>query len=60
MPREAEISLNERDFILQALREDVRLDGRAFEDYRPFELVFGDDYGFADVTLGKTRYYHSS
>lgn len=56
MPREAELSLNEREFILQALREDVRLDGRAFEDYRPLELVFGDDYGFADVTLGKTRY----
>ena len=56
MPREAELSLNEKEFILQALREEVRLDDRAFEDHRSLELTFGEDYGFADVSLGKTRY----
>ena len=56
MPRGAELSLNEKEFILQALHEEVRLDGRAFEDYRSVELTFGEDYGFVDVSLGKTRY----
>jgi len=55
MPREAEPSLNERDFIRQALRENVRLDGRQFDDFRKVDLSFGDEYGVADVRLGKTR-----
>ncbi|KAF2015500.1 exoribonuclease [Aaosphaeria arxii CBS 175.79] len=55
MPREAEISVNERAFILQALQEDIRLDGRAFDAFRPLELSFGDEYGVADVQFGKTR-----
>lgn len=55
MPREAEPSLNERQFVLQALTENLRLDGRAFDKYRSLELTFGEEYGVADVTLGKTR-----
>ncbi|KAG9201417.1 hypothetical protein G6514_005789 [Epicoccum nigrum] len=55
MPREAEISINEREFIKQALQEQIRLDGRAFDAFRPLELTFGDEYGVADVQLGKTR-----
>lgn len=55
MPRAAELSLNEREFILQALRQDFRVDNRAFDEYRPLELTFGEEYGVADVQLGKTR-----
>ncbi|KAK3065528.1 hypothetical protein LTS18_000005 [Coniosporium uncinatum] len=55
MPREAELSLNERDFILQALKEKIRLDGRAFDAFRNIQLSFGDEYGVADIQLGKTR-----
>jgi len=55
MPREAEPSLNEREFIRQALRENVRLDGRRFDAFRAVDLSFGDEYGVADVRLGKTR-----
>ncbi|KAF2270081.1 exoribonuclease [Lojkania enalia] len=55
MPREVEVSVNERAFIQQALQENVRLDGRAFDAFRPLELTFGDEYGVADVQLGKTR-----
>jgi exosome complex component RRP45 len=55
MPREAEPSLNERQFVSQALQENLRLDGREFDQYRPLELTFGDQHGVADVTLGKTR-----
>ncbi|KAK1769284.1 exosome complex component rrp45 [Phialemonium atrogriseum] len=55
MPREAEPSLNEKQFVLQALKENLRLDGREFDQYRGIELQFGDEHGVANVTLGKTR-----
>ncbi|KAI0408652.1 ribosomal protein S5 domain 2-type protein [Xylaria palmicola] len=55
MPREAEPSLNEREFVIKALQEGQRLDGRAFDQFRKLDLQFGDQYGVADVTLGKTR-----
>jgi exosome complex component RRP45 len=55
MPREAEISTNEREFLLSALKENIRLDGRAFDQFRPIDLAFGDEYGVADVRIGKTR-----
>lgn len=56
MPREAEPSLNEKAFVTQALlQEHLRLDNRAFDEYRPIELSFGDEYGTAEVRLGKTR-----
>lgn len=56
MPREAEPSLNEKQFLLQALKENLRLDGREFDHYRSLDLQFGDDLGVADLRLGKTRY----
>lgn len=56
MPREAEPSINERAFILQALQENIRLDGRALDAYRQLDISLGDEYGVADVRLGKTRY----
>jgi exosome complex component RRP45 len=56
MPREVEPSLNERQFFAKALQENIRLDGRAFDQFRALELEFGDEYGVADVRLGKTRY----
>ncbi|KAI4206325.1 MAG: hypothetical protein LQ346_001150 [Caloplaca aetnensis] len=55
MPREAEPSNNERAFVLEALREDIRLDGRALDAFRDIKLAFGDEDGVADVELGKTR-----
>lgn len=56
MPREAEPSINERTFLLQALQENIRLDGRPLDAYRNLDISFGDEYGVADVRLGKTRY----
>lgn len=55
MPREAEPSNNERGFVLSALRENIRLDGRALDQFRPVDLAFGEEYGVADVRIGKTR-----
>ena len=56
MPQEAKPSLNERAFILEALREDIRLDGRRLDAFRSIEISFGEDHGLAEVKLGKTRY----
>jgi exosome complex component RRP45 len=55
MPRDAELSTNEREFTLQVLRNGMRLDGRARDAFRPLELTFGDDYGAVDLRLGKTQ-----
>lgn len=62
MPRAAEISVNEKSFISQALQEGLRLDGRDVHDYRAIDLRFGEEYGHAQVNLGKTRFvsYKSS
>ncbi|KAL4925058.1 exosome non-catalytic core subunit RRP45 [Aspergillus undulatus] len=54
MNKEAPLSIAERDFILDALREDVRLDGRAADQLRPLKLSFGEEYGHVKVQLGKT------
>ncbi|KAL8943497.1 MAG: hypothetical protein Q9216_001032 [Gyalolechia sp. 2 TL-2023] len=59
MPREAEPSNNERAFILEALQQNIRLDGRALDAFRNINLTFGEDYGVADVQLGKTRHSHT-
>ncbi|KAI8267412.1 Exosome complex component rrp45 [Colletotrichum sp. SAR 10_98] len=54
MPREAEPSANEKAFVTQALKENLRLDSREFDQYRKVQLTFGDEYGVANVELGKT------
>lgn len=53
--KEATLSIPERDFILNALREDVRLDGRKADQLRPLKVSFGEEYGHVKVQLGKTR-----
>lgn len=55
MPRGADISNVEKSFILQALGQNIRLDGRAVDQYRNIELVFGDQLGAVTVSVGKTR-----
>ena len=60
MPREVDPSLNERAFILQALLEKTRPDGRTFNSYRQLGLTFGDEYGVAHVQLGYTKYVYNA
>jgi len=60
MPKEPELSINEKSFILEALKQNIRLDGRALDAFRDVELTFGEEYGFVDVRLGKTRFVSSS
>ncbi|XP_054680983.1 exosome complex component RRP45 [Grus americana] len=45
----------ERRFILRAIEERKRLDGRQCYDYRNVRISFGADYGCCIVELGKTR-----
>lgn len=59
MPKEADISANERAFILEALHKNVRLDGRALDQLRPLTVSFGDEYGHVKLQLGKTRFVRS-
>ncbi|EHY60101.1 3'-5'-exoribonuclease [Exophiala dermatitidis] len=55
MPREVDISNIERNFILEALEQNVRVDGRPLDQFRGIELEFGAEYGTATLRLGKTR-----
>ncbi|XP_067879400.1 exosome complex component RRP45 isoform X3 [Heterodontus francisci] len=53
--RDTPLSNCERQFILQAIAEKQRLDGRQTYDYRNIKITFGTEYGCCIVELGKTR-----
>ncbi|NP_001085439.1 exosome component 9 L homeolog [Xenopus laevis] len=53
--KETPLSNCERNFLLQAITEKKRLDGRQTYDYRNIKIAFGTDYGCCIVELGKTR-----
>lgn len=55
MSKEASLSGAEREFILKAVRENVRLDGRSADQFRPLSISFGEEYGHVKLRLGKTR-----
>lgn len=49
------LSRCEREFILRAIREGQRLDGRSTYDYRDITISFGSERGHVEVQLGSTR-----
>ncbi|KAM7141317.1 exosome complex component RRP45 [Molossus nigricans] len=53
--KETPLSNCERRFLLRAIEERKRLDGRQTYDYRNIKITFGTDYGCCVVELGKTR-----
>ncbi|KAL4843259.1 hypothetical protein H8958_008363 [Nasalis larvatus] len=53
--KETPLSNCERRFLLRAIEEKKRLDGRQTYDYRNIRISFGTDYGCCMVELGKTR-----
>lgn len=53
--RKEVVSLNERQFILESLRENLRVDGRRTYDVRTINISFGNSNGYAEVQLGATR-----
>ncbi|CAH1106284.1 unnamed protein product [Psylliodes chrysocephalus] len=52
--RKTIISNCEKKFLLKNLAEWTRLDGRAFDEFRPVKINFGKDWGSCHVSLGKT------
>ncbi|TDL23498.1 ribosomal protein S5 domain 2-like protein [Rickenella mellea] len=48
-------SIPEREFTLEALKQSLRVDGRAPLDMRAVELTFGPELGWVECSLGKTR-----
>ncbi|CDS06032.1 hypothetical protein LRAMOSA08560 [Lichtheimia ramosa] len=55
MVKELDPSINESTFLLQALEEKRRIDGRGIYDVRSIDITFGADYGQVNVQLGRTR-----
>ncbi|XP_068177319.1 exosome complex component RRP45 [Antennarius striatus] len=53
--KETPLSNCEREFLLKAIEEKKRLDGRQTYDYRRMKITFGSDYGCCFVDLGKTK-----
>nr|XP_034969359.1 exosome complex component RRP45 isoform X1 [Zootoca vivipara] len=53
--KETPLSNCEKRFLLRAIEERKRLDGRQCYDYRNLRISFGTDYGCCIVELGKTR-----
>lgn len=54
MPREIEPPTVQKDFLIQALEEGKRLDGRIPLEQRPVKLEFGAELGSVECHLGKT------
>jgi exosome complex component RRP45 len=55
MVKDTDPSINENAFLLEALKQGKRVDGREVYDMRSIEITLGNDYGYAEVRLGKTK-----
>ncbi|CEP21938.1 unnamed protein product [Cyberlindnera jadinii] len=55
MAKGIETSANEKAFIIDALTQGVRTDGRKLDEYRDVKISLGSQYGSVDVTMGETR-----
>lgn len=55
MAKDIEISTSEAQFILEALKQNGRLDGRSFDQFRDVEISFGREYGDVTVKMGNTK-----
>lgn len=55
MVKETPPSHNEKAFVLEALQQGLRVDGRGPHDIRAVKIALGPQYGHAEIRLGKTR-----
>ncbi|CCF60112.1 hypothetical protein KAFR_0J00440 [Kazachstania africana CBS 2517] len=55
MAKDIEISTAEAQFIVGALKERYRLDGRSFDEFREVKIKFGNEYGDVMVEMGETK-----
>ena len=56
MPRPPSPSIPEKEFVYGALKQSLRLDGRAMLEMRTPTLTFGPELGWVECAMGKTRY----
>ncbi len=49
-------SIPEKEFVFDALKQSLRLDGRLPLEMRTPTLSFGTELGYVECSLGKTRY----
>ncbi|KAI1793451.1 ribosomal protein S5 domain 2-like protein [Ganoderma leucocontextum] len=55
MPRPPSPSIPEKDFVYGALKQSLRVDGRAMLEMRTPTLTFGPELGWVECAMGKTR-----
>ncbi|KAG9006734.1 hypothetical protein FRB94_013858 [Tulasnella sp. JGI-2019a] len=55
MPRELEPSISQKEFVVGALKEGLRTDGRSLLQGRDVQLTFGEELGSVECRFGKTR-----
>eukprot|EP00897_Mesotaenium_endlicherianum_P003395 jgi/Mesen1/3083/ME000183S02134 len=56
MPREGSVvSINEKEFILAAVREEKRIDERTLYETRPIHFAFLREDGVVELQMGQTR-----
>ncbi|XP_046802172.1 exosome complex component RRP45 isoform X1 [Lucilia cuprina] len=53
--KETPLSTCERNFILQAVKQNQRLDGRKNDEFRPIKINYGADWGSVLVAMGETK-----
>jgi len=51
------LSLNERQFILEAIDQQMRVDGRGILECRPISVNYGVKFGQVEVSLGNTKVF---
>ena len=55
MPRPPSPSIPEKEFVYGALKQSLRLDGRAMLEMRTPSFTFGPELGWVECAMGKTR-----
>lgn len=56
MVKASAVSLNEKNYVFEALKNGVRLNGRKLDEMRePIISISKSEYGFVEVELGNTR-----
>ena len=55
MVRKLDVNLNNKEFIINALKENKRLDGRSLLESRPIEIEFGAPLGCVTIKLGECK-----
>lgn len=56
MVRKLDVNLNNKEFIINALKANKRLDGRSLLEARPLDIEFGAPLGCVTIKLGECKW----